>query len=313
MFSPNLRTSKRGDRQTKATVNRSALISASKDTLTAEDSPTVRQRISEARKSGFLDLSSLNLSILPEPVWDIDNLVAILLGGNNFPAVPANLPSSFPNLQYIDLSRNKIASIPTNLVELEDLKVLDLSGNPDLEGRELPASYGPVRHRLAVFVDDESSHSSSRDYNNNSNESEDDNGDDSGEEVDEEGKTDTDDNDEDDAASHSSLSRQRRDLMEDVALEARKFFRRLGDLEDSDDLVSTFRRMLAGRDPTFVKYLLRRYGSAGSPGSPSSPRSGSMRGQAVFVRKEKERIADEERSQSRKAKASRVGSHYEDQ
>jgi hypothetical protein len=77
MFSPNLRTGKRGDRLSRSGSKSS--LSLSKDILNAEDSPTVRQRINEAKRSGFLDLSGLGLSMLPEGVMELEGLTALLL------------------------------------------------------------------------------------------------------------------------------------------------------------------------------------------------------------------------------------------
>jgi hypothetical protein len=78
MYMTQRKSGLRGDKvrkDTKASLN----ASLSNMTLNAEDSPTVRQRINEAKKSGFLDLRGLGLSMLPEGVADMDNLTVMMM------------------------------------------------------------------------------------------------------------------------------------------------------------------------------------------------------------------------------------------
>ncbi|KAJ1546101.1 hypothetical protein HK405_007399 [Cladochytrium tenue] len=327
---PQRRTAKRGDRQTKTEVSRVALQNATRDAMRAEDSPTVRQRVAEARRSRFLDLRGLGLSILPEDVWDLDSLEAILLGGNKFSAVPPNLAASFPTLVYIDLSRNNIASIPSNLAELDDLLVLDLSGNPALEGSQVPASFGPIRHRTAVLVDGEAAsqrtvegHKARRAAatakvsagDQDGEEDEDGYDDDDDEENGSKGRAYDDDDDENDDDDDDDDTQPRHDLMEDEELQRRRFFRRLDELEDAADLASQFRRLLAARDPLLLKYLHRRHGGGsgdsdedGAPAGsgPHTRRTREQKEQVEHARREKDRLVDGMRASSRRLKVSRA-------
>ncbi|KAJ3161390.1 hypothetical protein HDU86_007172 [Geranomyces michiganensis] len=122
-----------------------ATFAASKKSNAApeEDTPTVRQRIGEARKSGVLNLRGLNLPALPIAAENLSNLSALLLGQNRLSAVPNNLPTLFPNLTYLDLSWNKISSVPAALAELASLELLDVEGNA-----ELSTTLPPTMRRL---------------------------------------------------------------------------------------------------------------------------------------------------------------------
>ncbi|KAJ3164356.1 hypothetical protein HDU88_005454 [Geranomyces variabilis] len=133
--------SKSGGRYTRT----KATFAASKKSNAApeEDTPTVRQRIGEARKSGVLNLRGLNLPALPIAAENLNNLSALLLGQNRLTAVPNNLPTLFPNLTYLDLSWNKISSVPAALAELDGLEVLDVEGNT-----ELSTTLPPTMRRL---------------------------------------------------------------------------------------------------------------------------------------------------------------------
>ncbi|KAJ3043770.1 hypothetical protein HDV00_004176 [Rhizophlyctis rosea] len=118
----------------------------------AGDTPTVRQRIAEARRSGILDLRGMGLTQLPLDATKIHQLTALLIGDNKFKSIPANIVQSFPQLVFLDLSYNRITSIPPTLADLEDLELLDLEGNPDIS--QIPTSFGPLvdMGKLAVIV-----------------------------------------------------------------------------------------------------------------------------------------------------------------
>ncbi|ORY30485.1 hypothetical protein BCR33DRAFT_772169 [Rhizoclosmatium globosum] len=357
------RTGKRGDRQTKAVATNAAKASAHADLLAQQDSKTVRQRVAEARRSAFLDLSSLNLSLLPEDVWDLDNLRALLLyvscfshfptksthphslpfktsGNNNFTAVPPNLANAFPQLQYLDMSQNQISHLPSNLSDMQDILVLDFSDNEGLAGSALPPAYGPIRHRVAVFVDDESIEflepgtvrharratdevTDEEEDNNNDDERNQDGGDDQYGETDESDTYHEEDDDEeeedsfeesgDDDRFHERTIHKRHDLMEDVALKLRKFMRMVKDLEDATDLEGQFRRLLAEKDPIFVKYLSKRYHSEdgilsddgdASDGAEYFARRKERKELDFYERKEKEKYVKGSRAVGRKMKAS---------
>ncbi|KAJ3414111.1 hypothetical protein HDV05_007055 [Chytridiales sp. JEL 0842] len=306
MYMTQKRQGARGDKvrnASKANLN----ASLSKMTLTAENSATVRQRVAEAKRSGFLDLSSLGLSMLPEGVAEMGHLSALMLGNNNFTSVPSNISENFPNLVYLDLSDNEITSIPSSLAELEELRILDLSGNEGLEGVPIPSSFGPRRTEIAVFVDNEPDAGIDEDDEDNT-ANLDENGDAYSDSEDEE-------EEEDDENLNEPRVKQVRDHAEDVALESLRFFRRLAELEDAKDLESTFRRLLASKDTEFIKYLLKRYSRGGSGSGDDDEGSEedheakiakrkNMKEQIDYARKEKERFHATEKSGGRKAKDS---------
>ncbi|KAI8818535.1 uncharacterized protein EV422DRAFT_621728 [Fimicolochytrium jonesii] len=148
MFNTNAKSGHRRTR-TKAT------FAASKKTEAApeEDTPTVRQRIAEARKTGVLDLRSLNLGKLPVAAEKLSDLLALLIGQNRLTSLPNGLSTLFPRLTYLDASANKITSIPSSISDLDDLEILDLEDNPDIP-RQLPASVRALVEmgRLAVLT-----------------------------------------------------------------------------------------------------------------------------------------------------------------
>ncbi|KAJ3111830.1 Sperm flagellar protein 2 [Phlyctochytrium bullatum] len=223
---------------------------------------------------------------LPADATKLDEITALLLGDNKLTAVPTNLANTFPKLVYLDLSRNNISTIPASLAELEDLEILDLSGNEALRGSSAPTGFGPVRHKVAVFIDDEAT----QDYN----------------EASETQNVDA------NTAGVESVNKERHQLLEGVADEARRFFRHLDKLADHDELESYFRRRLAAKDPNFIKYILRRYSDEASSGDEdddddtegSAIRRKELKDQMGYARKEKERYVKDGRKAGRKSKAS---------
>ncbi|KAJ3047875.1 hypothetical protein HDU99_009338, partial [Rhizoclosmatium hyalinum] len=261
-------------------------------------------------------------------------------GNNNFTAVPPNLANAFPQLQYLDMSQNQISHLPSNLSDMQDILVLDFSDNEGLAGSALPPAYGPIRHRVAVFVDDESIEflepgtvrharratdevTDEEEDNNNDDERNQDGGDDQYGETDESDTYHEEDDDEeeedsfeesgDDDRFHERTIHKRHDLMEDVALKLRKFMRMVKDLEDATDLEGQFRRLLAEKDPIFVKYLSKRYHSEdgilsddgdASDGAEYFARRKERKELDFYERKEKEKYVKGSRAVGRKMKAS---------
>ncbi|KAJ3069212.1 hypothetical protein HDU98_007722 [Podochytrium sp. JEL0797] len=322
------RTGKRGDRQAAAVASHKGQKSSHQDALHAQDSKTVRQRVSEAKRSGFLDLSNLNLSLLPEDAWDLTNLHALLLGHNQFTQVPPNLANVFPHLQYLDMNHNEVTSIPSILADMESLLVLDFSQNEGLAGSQVPSAFGPIRHKVAVFIDDESVEfvepgsvrrvrGGSEEVESDDNERDDDDAYDANASHDET----THDDDEDETSSHDSSFQhsrsvhKRHDLLEDVALKLRKFMKMVRDLEDVAELEGQFQRLLAAKDPVFVKYLSKRYhqnedmnttddDSASESVSETREARRLQRDMDSFERKEKEKHVKGSRNAGRKLKHS---------
>ncbi|KAJ3195895.1 hypothetical protein HK101_010727 [Irineochytrium annulatum] len=257
------RTATRGDKSLRQNSEKSLPNSKNNSD---EDTPTVRQRINEGRKSGFLDLTGLGLTTLPVDAAKLSDLTALLLGNNGLIAVPGNLASTFPRLVYLDLSGNKISTIPASLAELEELEVLDLTSNEGLRGSQVPTGFGPIRHRVAIFIDDE--------------------------QVEENLPSPV-----DEPSTDIEAVRDKYSTGTEVDSEARRFFRRLETLENAEDLQSFFARRLAAGDSVFIKYLTRRYSDRDESGddedgdtSESAARRREVKGQISYARQEKERV-----------------------
>ncbi|KAI9091237.1 hypothetical protein DFS34DRAFT_327644 [Phlyctochytrium arcticum] len=262
--------------RTKATVTTTKKSDAGPE----QDTPTVRQRLAEARKTGVLDLRSLELKGLPVDAERLKNITALLLGDNRLTAVPDL--KFFPRLTYLDISQNKISSIPTSLADLADLEILDVEGNAEVEDKLPPAVRVLVdRGRLAVLggagnvtADDvggvavEESDGSSepesekeeawrKDYYDTDDEAEVEEG---GYEDDEEpgmavdSNSDNDDNDN---------SRQETVTTDHLDTEFQLFLHRIEglDTESGSEFTSEYRKRWSSGDPSFVRYVAKRYGA----------------------------------------------------
>ena len=101
---------------------------------------------------GNLNLSDNNLQVLPPELGQLDKLSALSLNnnqlkewptdmdpmsslgvlslsGNQFEELPTTLISSLPWLRYLDLSNNKLQSLPPEIGQLRNLSSLDLAQN----------------------------------------------------------------------------------------------------------------------------------------------------------------------------------------
>ncbi|KAI9202319.1 uncharacterized protein BJ171DRAFT_514707 [Polychytrium aggregatum] len=136
---------------TRPTRTKATNLASSQAVDPNSDTPTVRQRIAEARRSGLLDLRSLNLTSIPPEACKLQNATHVLLGSNNIRTIPVDLHKMFPNLEALDLSSNRLSSIPPGLAMLDDLEILDLEGNPDLS-ENLPPAFGPLEDRVAIIT-----------------------------------------------------------------------------------------------------------------------------------------------------------------
>ncbi|KAJ3085650.1 Leucine-rich repeat-containing protein 57 [Quaeritorhiza haematococci] len=122
-----------------------------------EETPTIKQRIAEAQKTGFLDLRHQGLTQIPQEALKLLNLRILLLGNNQLRSLPPNFDRIFPALTYLDLSNNRLSFVPPTLVNLDQLQILDLEGNhnnADNGWLTLPAAFRPLlADRLAVFLE----------------------------------------------------------------------------------------------------------------------------------------------------------------
>jgi len=74
---------------------------------------------------------------IPEFIYSLTNLKRLVFKNQNIEIIPKKL-SNLTNLEYIDLSDNKIdAELPESLSSLSNLKSIDLRGNRNLKGKTL--------------------------------------------------------------------------------------------------------------------------------------------------------------------------------
>ncbi|KAI8908729.1 hypothetical protein DFJ77DRAFT_473111 [Powellomyces hirtus] len=244
-----------------------------------EDTPTVRQRIAEARKSGVLNLRGLNLPSLPVAAEKLDNVSALLLGQNRLTSVPNNLPTLFPDLTYLDLSWNKLSSsLPATLAELTDLEVLDVEGNTELSTQLGPALRRLVdMSKLAVLTGDTNVSTRDLHLGETSATDESEHDDDQTEEQpawrkdyydtddEEEAKLEEggyeDDNDiaTSDNRSEGSIEGDTTPLtVDNLTTEFALLMHRIAGLEN-DELTAAFKKRWRSGDPVFVRYVAKRY------------------------------------------------------
>ena len=92
-----------------------------------------RRLIAEERdeQTGFLDLGDLELTELPEELFELTELRGLNLG-------PADVDEDNEFIEPLRLAPNALSTIPTSFRALRSLEVLILRGNPisDLRGLE---------------------------------------------------------------------------------------------------------------------------------------------------------------------------------
>ncbi|EGT43082.1 hypothetical protein CAEBREN_02793 [Caenorhabditis brenneri] len=76
----------------------------------------------------YLDFSFNEISHLPDGLFDLP-LTALILAGNKIACIPEGIRRLAPTLAYLDLSRNEVRSLQSQLRYLKALKVLKLSRN----------------------------------------------------------------------------------------------------------------------------------------------------------------------------------------
>ncbi len=80
------------------------------------------------KKKDSLDLSNLDLTLLPEEIYQFDFLKFIDLSNNNLCKVDDKI-SFLKNLEVLDLSNNLLEKLPQEIMEMKNLKEVKLSGN----------------------------------------------------------------------------------------------------------------------------------------------------------------------------------------
>ncbi|XP_010737957.2 leucine-rich repeat-containing protein 27 [Larimichthys crocea] len=99
------------------------------------------QQLPKNYSTDILSLSRTKLQHVPESVLRNSSVKYLYLEGNQIPSIPGSLFVSLPNLQWLDLRHNQIASLPAKIGLHRSLKTLLLEGNPI---SELPPELGNV-------------------------------------------------------------------------------------------------------------------------------------------------------------------------
>lgn len=77
----------------------------------------------------LLNLSKLNLTTVPEELFNFKGLTIINLGDNNLTNIPPEI-KNFPKLLLLNLENNQLTTLPPEIGNLSKLKVFHISGNP---------------------------------------------------------------------------------------------------------------------------------------------------------------------------------------
>ncbi|XP_023134144.2 leucine-rich repeat-containing protein 27 [Amphiprion ocellaris] len=95
----------------------------------------------ECYSTETLCLSRSNLKQVPDSILKNTTLKHLSLEGNQISSIPDSMFISLPNLQWLDLRKNQIVSLPAEIGSHRSLKTLLLEGNPL---SELPPELGNV-------------------------------------------------------------------------------------------------------------------------------------------------------------------------
>jgi internalin A len=141
----------------------------------SEGMAEARRRIEQARrmKGSFLSLSNLNLSTLPESLWQLTDLVGLDLSDNWLTTLPESLVrltklqelflynnqltmlpealSQLTNLQELHLNNTRLTVLPEALGQLTKLRMLDLSSS---QLTALPEALGQLTKLKRLFLHD---------------------------------------------------------------------------------------------------------------------------------------------------------------
>jgi len=97
-----------------------------------------------------LNISSNELTRIPDDLSNLKSLKRLNLGENLLDRVPEQLGNWWPSLESLNLSGNKLSELPSSLCKLCNLKRLYLNDNK-LTFDGLPAALGKL-HQLEVFM-----------------------------------------------------------------------------------------------------------------------------------------------------------------
>ena len=96
-----------------------------KDAVIEEQNPAV-----PAVTGKTINLSGMNLSKVPEYVFDTKSVVTLDVSNNNLDGALQAEVRQLQNLQVLDLSNNNFTGLPAEIGQLQKLEILNLSNNP---------------------------------------------------------------------------------------------------------------------------------------------------------------------------------------
>jgi internalin A len=97
-----------------------------------------------------LDLRSNQLTVLPESIEQLTNLTSLDLSDNQLTALPESI-EQLTNLTSLDLSDNQLTALPESIGQLTNLTFLNLSGN---QLTALPESIGQLTNLTSLNLSD---------------------------------------------------------------------------------------------------------------------------------------------------------------
>ncbi|MGQ8338578.1 COR domain-containing protein [Sunxiuqinia sp. A32] len=94
------------------------------------DYSLINLKLSNHRKnpSSYLDLSNLEIEIIPEEVFNISNVTHLNLSDNHIKVIPSKI-CNLKKIEILDLSCNDLTELPNEIYKLISLKELYLYGN----------------------------------------------------------------------------------------------------------------------------------------------------------------------------------------
>ncbi|NEP81305.1 MAG: GTPase [Okeania sp. SIO3B3] len=96
--------------------------------LSSNQLTTLPELITKFTNLTTLDLSSNQLTILPKSISKFTNLTTLDLRGNQLTTLPESI-GKFSNLNTLDLRGNQLTTLPESIGKLSNLNTLDLRGN----------------------------------------------------------------------------------------------------------------------------------------------------------------------------------------
>eukprot|EP00088_Acartia_fossae_P031861 TRINITY_DN3265_c0_g1_i2.p1 TRINITY_DN3265_c0_g1~~TRINITY_DN3265_c0_g1_i2.p1 ORF type:complete len:245 (-),score=80.58 TRINITY_DN3265_c0_g1_i2:69-803(-) len=120
------------DRLTQETHRRQAMRTARCVRILGKGVVKVVHRCDDAKENNVLDLSGCQLMQMPDAVFHLMRNTALVtcnLSNNVITKIPPKLPLNFNLITELNLSANRISSLPQEMVNCSQLQQLDISSN----------------------------------------------------------------------------------------------------------------------------------------------------------------------------------------